>query len=183
MRDYSDGSRSLDTCIQHLLAGLFDQACCEADYPDEVFCYSGSFMSSAEAAQNMKPVMVWLAQDLAVRAGFDGFGYQILPTPGFGSGRVHNIIEYQENPELVHFFQVAPWIVQVFEEDVLAHRTDLERVFEKAYRMKDPSYSLDADISYQEIIRAKESNRRNLLECSYDEILRAGGVESDREES
>jgi hypothetical protein len=131
--------------LKVLLLGLTDQ---EIRDKGTEFFYDGSRLYPDEVADLMLPSVVCIAQDLASRLGLNHFGYN-FSLRNAGDSKLP--LEMESSDTTAMFFEIAPFVVEVFDSDVLSCHKDLARLFERASRVVQPDFSLDSDSNYGEL--------------------------------
>jgi hypothetical protein len=127
--------------LRRLLTGLVDQEIKRG----ESFMYDGSKLFADEVATLLLPSVVCLAQDVASRVGLGDFGYKFsleAVKPGLPLKGV------RDADAAAMFMEVAPFIAEVFEGEVMDSRHDIVRVFEAAVRTFRPDFSLEQNTNY-----------------------------------
>lgn len=126
--------------IQRLLAGLADQA----NRSGKTFFYDGGRLYPDEVAKLVLASAMCLAQDIAERLGLGNFGFRFeLRATDDG---LPLAMEPAGTPCL--FLEVAPFVTEVFEGEVIDCCDDLARVFECAARVLKDGFSLERDTTY-----------------------------------
>lgn len=106
------------------------------------FFYQGSKLYADEVADLMLPSIVCIAQDVAAHVGLGGFGFRFA----IGQGSPSSFpLEMTREDDAKRFFEVAPFIVEVFEAEVVECRHDLVKLFESAARLVQPDFRLEGD--------------------------------------
>jgi hypothetical protein len=105
------------------------------------FTYQDGKLYADEVADLMLPSVMCIAQDLSERLGVGTFGFQFtlnmaernaLPLTMTSDG----------NSVARHFAEVSPFVVEVFDGELMDCRTDLSRLLETAARLVQPDFSL-----------------------------------------
>lgn len=116
---------AIDAQLTALMTGLADQK-----IKDGVgFFYGGGRLYAADVAEIALPCTLVLADALSRRLGMGGSGYEFeigAPNPVFP---VHAV---KVQPR--QFFEVAPFVTEIFEAAILDVRHDLSRVYAFAAR-------------------------------------------------
>lgn len=135
------GREEFESQVKRLVTGLADQAGL-AGYS---FFYDGGKLHPDDIAEMATPSILCLAQELSTRLGMKGFGYNF----GFGAANpvfpIHGLADNGRSPA---FFEVAPFVAEVFEGEVLDCRDDLARLFEAAALVIQPGFSLEANTNH-----------------------------------
>lgn len=130
----------LEDQLRRLVLGLTDQAIVRG----EKFHYDGGVLHADDVAEIALPSILCIAQDVAVRTGLGDFGYQFKmdqPNPVFP---LHAVCVR----EGARFFDVAPFVSEVFHGEVLDCRQDLAILFETAAQLVRPDFNLAANTNY-----------------------------------
>lgn len=125
--------------IKRLVTGLAN----EAGRAGDDFYYDGSKLYPDELADLMLPSILCIAQDLSQRLGLGDFGLKF--EVGQGTPSSFPLLMQREH-DGKRFFEIAPFVVEVFDGEVMECRHDLVRLFESAARLVDPSFRLERDI-------------------------------------
>ena len=139
---------ALTSQLKRLVIGMADQEILAG----KDFFYDGGKLHADEVADLMLPSVVCIAQDLSDRLDLGSFGYR------FNLG-ASDSTAFPLSMELVadgsvatkRFFEVAPFVVEVFEGEVVDCRLDLARLFESAARLVQEDFSLDRHTNYAEL--------------------------------
>lgn len=134
----------LTSQLKRLFIGMADQEI----RAGKDFLYDGGKLHADEVADLMLPSVVCIAQDLSDRLGLGAFGYRF--TLG-ASVPVGFPVSMERVADDKRFFEVAPFVVEVFEGEVMDCRLDLARLFESAARLVQADFSLDRDTNYGEL--------------------------------
>ena len=130
----------LEDQLRRLVLGLADQAIRRG----EKFFYDGGELHADDVADIGLPSILCIAQDVSSRAGLGGFGYQFKmdqPNPVFP---LHAV----QVGERARFFDVAPFVSEVFHGEVMDCRQDLAVLFEAAAQLLLPGFSLVANTNH-----------------------------------
>jgi hypothetical protein len=130
--------------LKRLLTGLVDQ---EIRAGNE-FMYDGAELHADEVADLMLPSVVCISQGLSERVGIGAFGYRFSLGEA-GNGAFPLVMEQVGEPKL--FLEVAPFVAEVFEGEVMDCRLDLARLFEAAAKSLHPNFDLDRDSNYGDL--------------------------------
>lgn len=125
--------------LKRLLTGL---ATVEVDKGNEFF-YQGSKLYPDEVADLMLPSVLCIAQDVSVRVGLGDFGYRF--EIGHGSPASLPLTMTRES-DRKRFFEVAPFVVEVFDGEVVECRHDLVKLYESAARLVQSEPRPEGDI-------------------------------------
>lgn len=126
--------------LRRLVTGLADQEI----RAGRGFTYDGGVMHADDVAEVALPSILCIAQDLAQRLGVGDFGYRFEmrePNPVFP---LHALLERPPS----RFFEVAPFVTEVFDGEVMDCRHDLALLFEAAAKLLRPGFNLDTHTSY-----------------------------------
>ena len=126
--------------LRRLVTGLADQEI----KAGRGFAYDGGVMYADDVVEVALPSILCIAQDLSRRLGVEYFGYRFEmgePNPIFP---LHAILE-RPAPR---FFEVAPFITEVFDGEVMGCRQDLALLFEAAAKLLRPEFNLDTHTNY-----------------------------------
>ncbi|MEM8515085.1 hypothetical protein RCH14_004445 [Massilia sp. MP_M2] len=107
------------------------------------FFYGGSKLYPDEVADLMLPSIVCIAQDVAARVGLGGFGFVFRI--GQGSPSSFPLVMERED-DTKRFFEIAPFVVEVFEAEVVECRHDLVKLFESAARLVQSDFRLEGGL-------------------------------------
>lgn len=126
--------------LRRLVTGLADQEI----KAGRGFAYDGGVMHADDVAEVALPSILCIAQDLAQRLGVGDFGYR------FEMGDPNPVFPLRAIPErpAPRFFEVAPFIAEVFDGEVMDCRQDLAVLFEAAAKLLHPEFSLGAHTNY-----------------------------------
>lgn len=127
--------------MRRLVTGLADQ---EIKAGRE-FVYDGGALHADDVAEIGMPSILCIAQDLSKRLGTGDFGYR------FQMGEVNPVFPLhaiRERPT-ARFFEVAPFVTEVFEGEVLDCRHDLARLFEVAAKLVRPEFNLESNTNHR----------------------------------
>lgn len=131
--------------ITRLVTGLVDQEILTGTE----FVYDGAALYADEVADLMLPSVLCIAQDVSGRLGMGDFGYRFaISTPdtiGFP------LVMQQVVPDAKRFFEVAPFVADVFDSEVMKCRADLARLFESAARVVKADFCLRKDTNYGDL--------------------------------
>ena len=136
--------------LKRLLIGMSDQAI-RAGNP---FTYDGGVLHADEVADLTLPSVVCIAQELSDRLGLDGFGYRFALVGSNAAGfplTMERVIE-DAAAGRKRFFEIAPFVVEVFEGEVMDCRHDLAKLFESAARIVRADFSLTRDTNYGQLV-------------------------------
>lgn len=141
-----DKSKLLEEQLRVLVIGLADQEIKEG----RTFQFDGGELHADEVAELITPSMLCIAQRLSERLGTGDFGFQFElgdanPVFPLHAKRVNNS---------ARFFQVAPFVTEVFERNVLACRADLSQVFELAAQTLHPEFNLSLHTNHKPPVNA-----------------------------
>lgn len=131
----------LEEQLKRLLHGLADQS----NQQGVSFYYDGGILYPDDVAEILLPSALCIAQHLKANVGMGDIGYQFsigFPNPVF---TLHADPNDRDPPA---FYEVAPFIVDVFEHEVKTCKLDVALVFETAARLLDPEYSLGTHNNY-----------------------------------
>lgn len=130
--------------IMRLVTGLADQ---EISTGTE-FIYDGAALYADEVADLMLPSVMCIAQEVSGRLGMGDFGYRfVLSVPdtiGFP-------LVMEHVAESKRFFEVAPFVAEVFECEVMDCRDDLAKLFESAARVINAGFCLHKHTNYGDL--------------------------------
>lgn len=127
--------------LKRLFIGLADQEIRQG----KDFLYDGGRLHADEVADLMLPSVVCIAQELSNRLGLGGFGYRFALGANTSHGFPLSMDWMPDDTAAKRFFEIAPFVVEVFEGEVIDCRLDLARLFESAVRLLQPDFSLDRD--------------------------------------
>ena len=129
----------LQVQLKRLVTGL---ATVEVDKGNE-FYYQGSKLYPDEVADLMLPSIVCIAQDVSARIGLGDFGYRF----DIGSGSPTSFpLMMTRVDDKKRFFEIAPFVVEVFDAEVVECRHDLVKLFESAARLVQPEPRPEGDV-------------------------------------
>lgn len=126
----------LQAQLKRLVTGLAAE---KIDGGDDFF-YQGSKLYPDEVADLMLPSIVCIAQDVAARIGLGGFGFRFEIGPGTPTSFP---LMMSREDDTKRFFEVAPFVVEVFDAEVVECRHDLVKLFESAARLVQSDYRLE----------------------------------------
>lgn len=129
----------LQAQLKRLVTGL---ATVEIDKGNEFF-YQGSKLYPDEVADLMLPSIVCIAQDVSARIGLGDFGYRF--DIGSGSPTSFPLVMTRVDDKK-RFFEIAPFVVEVFDAEVVECRHDLVKLFESAVRLVQSEPRPEGDI-------------------------------------
>lgn len=135
----------LTSQLKRLLTGLADQAVKQG----HDFLYDGARLYADEVADLMLPSVMCIAQDVAERVGLGSLGYRFMLGPKQAVGFP---LLMEPVGEAKRFFEVAPFLTEVFDGEVMDSRLDLARLFESAARLLKPEFDLERDTNYGDLI-------------------------------
>jgi len=130
--------------LKRLLIGMADQEI----RAGKDFFYDGGKLYPDEVADLMLPSVACIAQDLSDRLGFGVFGYRFTFSASVPVGFPLLMERVTDDKR---FFEVAPFVVEVFDGEVMDCHHDLARLFESAARLLHADFSLDRDTNYGEL--------------------------------
>jgi hypothetical protein len=141
-----DKSKLLEDQLRVLVIGLADQEI----KAGRNFKFDGGDLHADEVAELITPSMLCIAQRLSERLGTGDFGFQ------FELGDANPVfpLHAKRVSANVRFFQVAPFVTEVFERNVLACRADLSQVFELAAQTLHPEFSLSEHTNHTAPVNA-----------------------------
>lgn len=134
----------LELQLRRLIIGLTDQ---EIRNGHE-FLYDNGMLYADDVAEIAFSSILCLSQALAKQTGMADFSYIFtLEEPA------NPVFPLQiTGPTLkVNFFQIAPFIVEIFDKEVMSFRQDLTLLFEQAAKIIEPSFSLATHINHDNI--------------------------------
>ena len=134
--------------LKRLFIGLADQEI----RAGKDFLYDGGKLHADEVADLMLPSVVCIAQDLSDRLGMGSFGYRFTlgaSEPGGFPLVMERVVGDKSDKR---FFEIAPFVMEVFEGEVIDCRLDLARLFESAARLLQADFSLDRDTNYGALV-------------------------------
>jgi len=123
--------------LKRLLIGLVDQEIIKG----KEFVYDSGKLYADEVADLMLPSVLCLASDVAVRLGLGSLGYQFSLAQSAADGLP---LVMQRADGAVAFSKVAPFVVEIFDGEMMDCRLDLARLFETAARLVNPEFVLRA---------------------------------------
>jgi hypothetical protein len=134
--------------LKRLVIGMADQEILAG----RDFFYDGGRLHADEVADLMLPSVVCIAQDLSDRLELGSFGYR-FKLGASDSAAFPLTMEFvaDGSVDAKRFFEVAPFVVEVFEGEVVDCRLDLARLFESAARLVREDFSLDRHTNYAEL--------------------------------
>lgn len=119
--------------LKRLVIGLADQQIKKG----QEFYYDGGRLFADEVADVTLPSLLCLAQHMSERVGLGSFGYQ------FELGEVNPVFPLRvQRVGTASFFQVAPFVLEIFDSDLLECRSDLAMFFERAAKLVTPEFDL-----------------------------------------
>lgn len=139
--------------IRRLVTGLADQEI----KAGRSFLYDGGTLHADDVAVIGTPSILCIAQNLSERLGTGDFGYR------FQIGEVNPVFPLhaiRERPG-ARFFEVAPFVTEVFEGEVLDCRNDLARLFEVAAKLVRPDFNLESNTNYKSATAAENAEENS----------------------
>jgi len=133
-------NEDFESQLRRLVTGLADQEI----KAGRGFAYDGGVMYAEDMTEVALPSILCIAQNLSRRLGALNFGYRFEmrePNPVFP---LHAIPE-RPSPR---FFEVAPFITEVFDGEVMDCRQDLRLLFEVAAKLLRPEFNIDTHTNY-----------------------------------
>lgn len=133
-------NEQLEDRLRRLVLGLADQAITRGS----TFMYDGGQLHADDVADIALPSILCIAQSVSARTGLGDFGYQFSieqPNPVFP---LHATCVR----EGALFFDVAPFVSEVFHGEVLDCRQDLAVLFEAAAQLVRPAFNLASNTDY-----------------------------------
>jgi hypothetical protein len=130
--------------LMRLLTGLAE----EEVRAGKEFSYDGATLHSDEVSDLLLPSVLCIAQDLSDRVGLNRWGYHFDIVAGTGIG--FPLAMKCEHSQRC-FLEVAPFVVEVFDSELMDCHADLARLFEAAARLIRPQFSLSRDTNYAEL--------------------------------
>lgn len=133
-------NEDLESQLRRLVTGLADQEI----KAGRSFAYDGGVMHADDVAEVALPSILCIAQDLSRRLGVGDFGYRFEmrePNPVFPL----HAIPGRPSPR---FFEVAPFITEVFDGEVMDCCQDLALLFEAAAKLLHPEFNLYTHTNY-----------------------------------
>jgi hypothetical protein len=118
------------------------------------FHYDGSRLHADEVSDLLLPSVLCLAQDLSERAGTGSLGFRF--TLGSGTG-IDLPLSLEVLDESHLFLEVAPFVVEVFDQTLMECRADLLRLFEAAVQVIRPDFTLERHTSFRQVPAAGSS--------------------------
>lgn len=134
-------SSELDFQLQRLVTGLSDQEIKKG----VIFQYDGGELYADEVATIMLPSILCLANELSCRCGMGGLGYRFYLAE---ANPIFPLHAQDDNQDDRGFFESAPFVTDVFENQFLGCSSDLSRFFERAAVLVQPGFSLRHHTSY-----------------------------------
>ena len=138
-------NESLYLQLKRLLTGLVDQAIKDG----KTFEYDSVALRADEVADLSLPSVLCIAQDMSVRVGMGDLGYRF----SVGAPEIsHFPLAMEAVGEEKQFLEIAPFVLEVFEGEVMDCQHDLALLFEGAVRLLHPDFSLDANSNHRELV-------------------------------
>lgn len=133
-------NEDFDSQLRRLVTGLADQEI----KAGRGFSYDGGVMHADDVANVTLPSILCIAQDLSQRLGVGNFGFR------FEMGEPNPVFPLHAIPSgsTPRFFEVAPFVTEVFDGEVMDCRQDLALLFEAAARLLRPEFSLGTHTNY-----------------------------------
>lgn len=132
---------TLEEQLRRLITGLADQEIVNG----REFGYDGQALYADDVADIGLPSILCIAQELSGRLGQGGLGYRFeikdKPNPVFPLYAI-------PGDAAPAFFKVSPFVMEVFQGEVLDCRMDLALLFETAAQLVRPGYSLAVNTDY-----------------------------------
>lgn len=131
---------TFESQIRRLILGLADQEIKNGSG----FLYDGGPLYADDVAEIATPSILCIANDLSMRVGMKGFGYRFTigePNPVFP---LHATL-VGDPPK---FFEVAPFVAEIFEGEVKDCRLDMALLFEQAAKLVQPEFNLITHTNY-----------------------------------
>jgi len=129
----------LDGQLLRLVTGLSDQEMNKG----RIFRYDGGDLYADEVAIIMLPSILCKAHELAGRCGMR-LGYHFY----FAAANPVFPLHARRDTDDQGFFECAPFVMEVFESQLLEHTSDLARFFERAAALIQPGFSLENSTTY-----------------------------------
>lgn len=129
----------LDGQLQRLITGLADQEMNKG----RIFKYDGGELYPDEVAIIMLPSILCKAHEVAGRCGM-ALGYHFY----FAAANPVFPLHARRDTDDQSFFECAPFVMEVFEHQLLEHSSDLARFFEIAAILIQPGFSLENYTTY-----------------------------------
>ena len=130
----------LETQLRRLMVGLADQDI----KVGQGFRYDGGALMADDVAEIGYASILCLAQHLAERLGMESFGYEFT----VGDANPVFPLHVKASGQAKAFLCVAPFVQDVFFNEVRECRHDLALVFERAMRTLDPAFELATHTTY-----------------------------------
>lgn len=134
----------LEAQVRRLLTGAADQQ----KLIGAEFLYDGRQLHADDVADLCLMSVLCIAQDTSERLGQGGFGYQFKlgkPSPVFP-------LEGEAIGVPGRFSQVGPFVLDVFDGEVMECRQDLAYLFQSAAQLLRPDFSLKTNTNYRAVI-------------------------------
>ena len=129
--------------LKRLLIGMADQKILSG----HEFLYDGGKLDSNEVGDLAFPSVLCIAQDLSERLGLESFGYRFSLNAEESVGFPLTMTCISNDK---YFFEIAPFVVEVFYGEVMDCSADLAKLFESAARLIDHNFSLVLNTNYSE---------------------------------
>jgi len=131
---------TLEAGLRRLVIGLADQDI----KVGQGFSYDGGVLVADDVAEIGFASIVCLAQNVSTQLGMGGLGYRLE------IGAANPVFPLHAVPEgdAPLFMAAAPFVTDVFMNDVRECRHDLALLFERAARVLDPAFALASHTTY-----------------------------------
>jgi hypothetical protein len=139
----------IDHKLRRLVLGLADQSIRKGT----AFMYQHRRLLATEISDIMLPSIVCIAQDLSDRLGMNTWGYEfhlggrLVEQDGRRDFFQLHWLRDESHP--IEFFQIAPFITEVFEGEFMDCRNDVAVCFEHAAKLIDPTFSLAKNTDHE----------------------------------
>ncbi len=132
----------LEVQLKRLLTGLADQAILS----QQDIVYEGSALHADEVCDLLFPSVMCMAQALSQRLGTRPFGlsFEIAPSASGFPLAMRSTGAFEERT----FSDIAPYVVEIFDGEVMLCRGDIAHVYEAAARIVQPDFKLEREVSF-----------------------------------
>lgn len=138
-----------DSQLRRLVLGLADQEI----KAGRGFKYDGGAMYADDMAEVALPSILCIAQDLSSRLGLGDFGYRFELQAGCSNPMFPLCAISERQPP--QFFEIAPFITEVFDGEVMDCRHDIALLFESAAKLIDPNFNLSTHTNYSTVMASE----------------------------
>jgi hypothetical protein len=134
--------QSVELELKRLLTGLADQAILS----QQDIVYEGSALHADEVCDLLFPSVMCMAQALSERLGTRSFGltFEIVPSAVGFPLTMRAVDAFEQRT----FSEIAPYVLEVFDGEVMECRGDIAHVYEAAARIVQPEFKLERENSF-----------------------------------